>query len=102
MEEQQARVIRGTDLKFLINIECSGFSMDDDDFYCVVTCGKSEVTIPKAEMAIGDDGFLMTVKTDGMSCSAMYLTVHAFVPDEDFADGYREEIERAKLCYLTN
>jgi len=37
-----------------------------------------------------------------MSCSAMFLTVHAFVPDEDFADGYREEIERVKLCYLTN
>lgn len=90
-------VIRGTKVKHLVQIECPGFNMDDDDFSCVTTCGDVTVVTEKSDMAIDDDGFYFVLDTVDFPCSTVYLTVVAQVPDPDFPGGFRTEKARKQL-----
>ena len=94
------KIIKGTDLKYHIQIECAGFDIEDDEFCCIIRCGSIAKAIPKTEMVIGDDGFYVTTSTADFPCAPVTLTVLAQVPDPDFPNGTRLEKARITLCQI--
>lgn len=94
---------KGTDLKYLLKIESEGFSMDNDDFKVVLrnSFGTKKVEIEKSQMLkSGDDGYIFTFSTDDVGTSEITMTTIAYVPDADFEDGIRTEVERFVLCVI--
>ena len=104
MAELEKRMIyQGTELKFLLDITSMGFNMVDDDFFIVVKNMKGSITIPKEDMVLTeDDKFIFTVNTATLGTGDYYVIVTAQVPDEDFDDGFRQEVQKALLCTVTS
>lgn len=96
-------IYQGTELKFLLDIESVGFSMADDDFYIVIKNMKNEKTIRKEDMLVtNEDKYLFTVNTGELGTGDYWLTAVALVPDTDFDDGLRTEVQKFKLCKVTS
>lgn len=96
------KIYVGTELKYHLEITGTGFSMETDDFEVVLTCGKVSQTLKKSDMIISDEGdFYLPIDTANFPKGGdMEVTVNAFVPDEDFPDGYRTEINKQILFKL--
>lgn len=92
-------VIIGTEIKFAINIEAEGFSMDDDDFTLQIMKGRNVVKeYQKSDLQIDDDDtYILCVSTDDIGVGTFDLAVNAQVPDTHFPDGLRTEIQRVPL-----
>lgn len=89
----------GSDFKWAVNMTCEGFSMDDDDWKIVVTRGKNTVEYTK-DNSIKDeqeDQWYITVDTLALGAGQCYITFVAYVPDSDFPDGIRTEIQEYEL-----
>lgn len=100
-EHVSKRIYKGTELKFFLDIQCAGFSMAEDDFKVIVK-GKERVEIEKKDMALTGEGkYLFTVDTGILGSGEYWLTVIAYVPDEDFDDGIRTEVQKIQLCKVT-
>ena len=100
---EKAITFKGTDLKYLLKIESEGFSMDDDDFKVILrnSFGTKKVEIEKSQMLkSGDDGYIFTFSTDDVGTNEIIMTTIAYVPDSDFDDGIRTEVERFVLCII--
>lgn len=100
---EKAIIFKGTDLKYLLKIEAEGFSMDDDDFKVILrnSFGTKKVEIEKSQMLkSGDDGYIFTFSTDDVGTNEIIMTTIAYVPDSDFEDGIRTEVERFVLCII--
>lgn len=96
-------IYQGTELKFLLDIQSEGFSMADDDFKVVIKNTKKSVTIPKAEMILDEnENYLFTVDTGFMGTGEYWITTIAYVPDDDFDDGLRTEVQKQLLCVVTS
>ena len=93
-------IFQGTELKYQLDITCEGFDMLQDDFKVIVKTGTNrEVTITKGEMILTEnDKFIFTIDTAILGTGKYYLTVVAYVPDEDFDDGLRTEVMKETLC----
>ena len=94
---------KGTDLKYLLKIESEVFSMDDNDFKVILrnSFGTKKVDIEKRQMLkSGDDGYIFTFSTNDVGTSEIIMTTIAYVPDSDFEDGVRTEVERFVLCII--
>lgn len=88
----------GTDLKFFIQIEATGFSMDDDEYSIVLRCNGREV---KGDVVEGDNGeHYLIVDSSQFGSGTLKMIVYAEVPDEDFPDGARTEVASIDLCEL--
>lgn len=99
----QRTIYQGTELKFTLDIDIDGFSMDDDDFKVTIKNTKNEITIPKAEMLVTEDNeYLFTVDTLQMGTGDYYVITTAYVPDTDFDDGLRTEVQKQLLCVVTS
>lgn len=88
--------------KYQILIEHDGFSMTEDDFELKLTWGMrgESLTIPKSAMLQNEGGeTFFTFATDAM-VGKVEVECRFWVPDTDFADGVREEIERQPLCFV--
>lgn len=91
----------GTDLKFALNIECEGFSMDEDDFEVVLVNGCKRLLISKDEMSRSEDGtWFLCFNSEDVGQGTITLIVYAHVPDADFSDGERTEIYKTELCKI--
>lgn len=106
-QQQQKNVRRtiyqGTELKFTLDIQSDGFSMADDDFKVVIKNTKKSVTILKAEMILDEnENYLFTVDTGFMGTGEYWITTIAYVPDDDFDDGLRTEVQKQLLCVVTS
>lgn len=106
-QQQQENVRRtiyeGTELKFTLDIQSEGFSMADDDFKVVIKNTKKSVTISKAEMILNEnENYLFTVDTGFMGTGEYWITTIAYVPDDDFDDGLRTEVQKQLLCVVTS
>jgi hypothetical protein len=96
-------IYQGTELKFSLDIEIEGFSMFDDDFKVAIKNTKTLVEIPKEEMILTDDDkFLFTIDTKEIGTGDYYIFVTAYVPDDDFDDGFRTEVQKQLLCIVTS
>lgn len=98
--EIERPIYQGTGLKFTLDIECEGFSMDTDDFEVIIKNeSNKKVTITKAEMILTEnDKYLFTLDTQELGTGTYYATTIARVPDEDFSDGIRIEVIKQVLC----
>ena len=91
----------GTDLKYLIQIEAEGFSMDDDNYTIVLRCNGREITVPKEDIVEGDnDDHYLLVDTSQFGSGMLKMIVYAEVPDDNFSDGARTEVASFDLCEL--
>lgn len=91
-------IIVGTEIKFAVNIEAQGFSMDDDDFTLYIMKGRNVIKeYTKSDLVVEDGTYLLCVDTEGIGVGSFDLAVKAQVPDGHFQDSYRTEIERVPL-----
>ena len=93
----------GTDLKFFINVESSGFSQDSDDWYVVLMRGNREVkTYEKNDMLKDTEGnWFVCIETEEFSAGVYSIKIVAKVPDDDFPDGIRTEIYKQQLMTVS-
>lgn len=93
----------GEELKYAVDITATGFSMADDDFDIVITVGNKSETYNKLDLVVDDQGtYYIMIDTTVFKKGDMYATVYAYVPDPDFDDGIRTEIDKVKLTKLIN
>lgn len=99
--EETRPIYVGTELKYTLNIETEGFSMDTDDFKIIVRSSHGTIEIPKSQMILTDnDEYLFTVDTSELGAGDYYVSVVAYVPDTDFDDGLRTEVTKQLLCVV--
>ena len=107
------QAIKDSDLKFRIELECGGLDLSRDRVECEVSAGNVILPIPSIgeEPDLSNDAtttydpedpnaIYVCFNTSVLPCTSVWLTVTAYVPDEDFPDGYRKEIAKTKLCNL--
>jgi len=91
----------GSDIKVELNATACGFTMDDDDFYVnLYVSPKNKHTIPKADMKknLENGKYIFTAHTADIGVGYYTMETVATVPDTDFAEGIRIEIERQRIC----
>ena len=101
MTQDDRYIFQGTELKYLLNIQSEGFNMLEDDFKVVIKVHNTSrfVEIPKGEMILTqEDKFLFTLDTSVLGTGDYYISVIAKVPDSDFDDGLRTEVQKKLLC----
>ena len=87
------------DLKFLVEITASGFSMDDNDWRVGVKCGSKIVkTYNKSECVKGEDGnWYVCIEKSILKKGEFALIGYAEVLDPDFEDGIRSEADKVRI-----
>lgn len=104
---------RGTEIKFHVELACSGFDMDTDDWDLKMSCGKKTVTIEKrgeyAEgdelpegLAVEDGEWYVYIDTSQMPEGLLKVVAKAYVVDKNASGGIREEVDKQTLCHLCN
>lgn len=95
------QVFIGTELKYLVEITATGFSMEDDDFHIVVSVGNKKATYNKTDLLVDEeDNYYLAIDTSLFKKGDLYATLYAYVPDDDFPDGLRTEVNVQKLTTL--
>lgn len=96
----------GTEKKYLIEIQSAGFDMDTDDFFVVLKRGGKTLTIPKADMVVEPytvteggvevekNHYYICFNTADLGPGVVSMTVTAHVPDTDFPDSIRDEVDK--------
>lgn len=91
----------GTEKKYLLEIKSSGFDMETDDFNVTIKRGANTIHLEKADMVQDHDGnYYITFDTSDLGTGVASITVTAYVPDSDFPDGLRTEIEKFNLVRI--
>jgi len=92
----------GNDLKFIIEPESFGFDKDEDEFEVTISRGSAhERTFKKEELVRDDEGnYYVCFNTEDFGTGKYMITVTAHIPDEDFDDGYRDEITQLELINI--
>ena len=91
----------GTELKFKIDIEASGFSMVDDDFNIIIKKRNIEKRFEKVDLV--DDGqgnYYVCFDSAEFGTGTISAIVTAYVPDTDFPDGFRTEVFEMDLVTI--
>lgn len=97
------KVYIGTELKFKVVIESTGFSMVDDDFTIKLRNGSRVLVFDKSDLVKDEnDDFYLCFNTNDIGVGTIEMIVTAHVPDEDFDDGIRDEVEKLKLIAINN
>lgn len=91
----------GTEKKYLIKIESSGFDMETDDFEIEIKRGPKTIHLEKSDLVQDVEGnFFITFDTQELGAGGVSMTVTAHVPDEDFPDGIRDEVDKFKFLRI--
>ena len=91
-------VIIGTEVKFAVSIKAQGFDMAEDNFTLSIMKGRNVVKeYSKSDLVVDDDTYLLCIDTEEIGVGTFDLAVNAQIPDGDFGDVYRTEIERVPL-----
>ena len=95
----------GTEKKYLIEVQSSGFDMDRDYFEVIIKRGGNTIRIPKSDLIVEPytvtvDGqevrknnYYFTFNTTDLGPGLATIKVIAHVPDSDFQDGIRDEVD---------
>lgn len=92
------------DLKFKVELESTGFSMETHEFSFQLRRGSKYVPIDNEMIVERDGGYYLCLTTQmlkPLGTGEVYLIGIAKVPDSDFASGIRNEVCRILLCNLT-
>ena len=84
----------GTDLKFILEIESPGFDMDRDEFEVLLEGGEGSVLLRKQDMVSDGENWYRCFSTKSLGAGLIRATVTAHVPDDDFEDGIRDEVDK--------
>lgn len=95
----------GSEKKERIEIVGEGFSMVTDDFDIILRRGRVEKTFHKSDLihnvvtVAGQEQheFYLCFDTTDFGPGALTCIVKAYVPDSDFPDGFRTEIDKFPL-----
>lgn len=93
---------QGEDAKYKVTIDREGFSMNDNNFRIKLRWGLMghSLTITKDEMFSSEnDEWFFTFNTDGMFGRVLAECFYD-VPDDDFEDKFRTEVNRQYLCFV--
>ena len=92
----------GSDLKFLVEPSATGFDKEEDDWEVIISRGSGkELVFNKEDLAKdGEGNFYVCFSTEGLGSGQYMITVIAHVPDNDFEDGFREEVENLALINI--
>ena len=93
----------GTELKYMVAITAPGFDMERDDFTITAKCGNKKAVYKKSDMIIDEDrNYYVLIDTSIFKPGDLYAITEVEVPDSDFEDGKRTEVDRIKLTTLEN
>ena len=91
----------GSELKYLVEITAGGFNMMDDNFEIEVSVGNKKKIYAKSDLLIDQEGnFYLVIDSSEFKSGDMYATTFVYIPDNDFPDGLRTEIEKTKLTRI--
>ena len=95
----EGRYYVGEKLKFRITLTAEGFNQEEDDYDIDFYCGDNGVQhFNQDSMKKGLDGnHYLLIDTEGMQPGVMRIVVSAYIPDADFDDGKRKEMESISL-----
>ncbi len=95
----------GTELKINVHVEpIDGFHMSDYDFTCrFYIYANRYVELGKSEMIrVDDDNYIACIDSGKLSAGLIMLRITAQIPDSDFPDGIRTEIETVSTGVRTS
>ena len=99
MEDDKALLPTG--LKYAVNMEAEGFSMDDDDWKITVYGFADKLEFTRTNSVRDDDGqWYICIDTEVTGAGVLYIQFDAWVPDADFATGLRHERKRFRLIEM--
>ena len=88
----------GSDLKFLVEPSASGFLKARDEFEVTISRGNIERTWDKSELSVDVEGnYYVCFSTNDFGAGQYYITIVTHTPDDDFDDGFRDEIWQMPL-----
>lgn len=89
----------GTELKVKVELTCDGFDQASDNWSLMVMWGNGrKKDFSKSDMVTDTDGnYYLPLDTTGMS-GKVTVVATLQVPDEDFADGYRQVVLKSTLA----
>ena len=91
-------IFLGTELKYAITITADGFDMDRDGWTVEIIRGKNSRVFDKEECFQDEQGqWYVAFGTAEFGAGQYYAAITAFVPDDDFKDGFRTEITVVRL-----
>lgn len=101
---------KGDEVKFSIDLQAPGFSMDDNNFDIEVTSSgggseKASKNAPSADNALlifketegGEDTWYAIIDTTKLGVGDLYVIATAHVPDVNANDGVRRQSAKQKL-----
>lgn len=95
----EGRYYVGEDLKFKITLTAEGFDQSTDGYEIDFYCGDNTVKhFTQADIKTGADGdYYLLIDTKEMKPGVMRMVITAHIPDNDFDDHYRNEVESISL-----
>lgn len=86
----------GTELKINVRIDrLDGYKMSDIDFTCdFFIYTNRKITVKKDAMVkVDDDNYVACFDSSQLGAGKIMCRVTAYIPDADFEDGLRKEVE---------
>lgn len=86
----------GTELKIKINVKpIDNIHLSDCSFSCIFFINTSKtVVLDKSQLLkVDDDTYIALLNSEDLGVGTIKMTINIKVPDSDFSDGYRTEIE---------
>lgn len=108
MKPTNDHTFKGAGRKFLLEINVPGFSMHDDDFVVILKQATVEKTFNKSDLieettTVGNEerhNFYLCFDSDLFERGVLTCIVKAFVPDTDFPNGIRVEIDKFDITII--
>ena len=91
----------GNDIKMEFALTACGFSMQDDDFTVrAYVSRKKVVEKDKRDLPVNENNgkYIFAFNSEDVGVGICIFEAVAYVPDDDFDDGFRTEIVRQNIC----
>lgn len=96
-------IFEGNDLKYAIGMESPGFDMNEDDWEVQIRLGKKVLASFTRDNSVYDSEegqYYICIDHDLLSAGTIDIVFIAHVPDEDFEDGIRDEVDKKRLMII--
>lgn len=94
---------QGADLKFLVEITAEGFDITRDDYTIVLKRGAKEVVVDRSAIVESEGEYFLCLEKETLAelgTGDIYVVTYAEVPDSDFSDSFRTEVDKQLLCTI--
>ena len=91
---ENGRYYIGTDMKFQVTLTAEGFNQGSDRYDLDFYCGDQVRHFTQNDIVTdGEGNYYLLVPTTGLTPGMMRLVVTVYVPDTDFSNNVRREVE---------